>query len=289
MATFTDSPSSGTGAEAEIGDGKRFAFGENWAAFLKVLNPERIAEAEVSLRTMLGVDSLHGKSFLDIGCGSGLLSLAARRLGASVRAFDYDPRCVSCAELLRERYFPGDPQWIIGQGSALDQAFLGSLGKFDVVYSWGVLHHTGAMWQALEHALIPLAHPGQLYIAIYNHQVYWSHFYTAVKRTYVRSPRPAKAVIAGAYAATQVIKGGLRDLLLLRDPRTRYRLKVHQRGMSVWRDWIDWIGGYPFEVARPEEVFEFYRTRGLLLDRLRTCGGGQGCNEFVFTAPPQDK
>jgi hypothetical protein len=52
--------------------------------------------------------------------------------------------------------------------------------------------------------------------------------------------------------------------------------------MSRWHDLIDWVGGYPFEVASPEQIFDFCRERGLSLKRLKTCGGGSGCNQFVF-------
>jgi 2-polyprenyl-6-hydroxyphenyl methylase/3-demethylubiquinone-9 3-methyltransferase len=52
--------------------------------------------------------------------------------------------------------------------------------------------------------------------------------------------------------------------------------------MSPWRDVVDWVGGYPFEVARPEEIFEFFKSKGLVLGKFKTCGGGHGCNEFVF-------
>src|SRR5262245_27430993 len=100
---------------------------------------------------MLEIDSLAGLSFLDIGSGSGLFSLAARRLGARVHSFDYDPQSVACAAELRRRYFPGDPQWVVEEGSALDADYLTRLGKFDIVYSWGVLHHTGRMWRSEEH------------------------------------------------------------------------------------------------------------------------------------------
>lgn len=266
----------------DVAERERFAFGANWRRFLRLLSEERIAQAERSLREMLGVPDLNSRSFLDIGCGSGLLSLAARRLGATVRSFDYDPQSVSCARELHRRFFPDDPGWVISEGSVLDESFMQSLGEFDVVYSWGVLHHTGALWRALEMALLPLRRRGQLYIAVYNHQVFWSGFYARLKRTYVRAPASGKTIIAGGYVATQVVKGLVRDLVTLRDPRARYRTKIHERGMSMWRDWIDWIGGYPFEVARPEEIFAFYRDRGLILSRLRTCGAGQGCNEFVF-------
>src|SRR5438093_4320793 len=129
----------------EIARGQRFEFGRNWARFLSALDDRKIEAATHSLEKTLGVESLDGKRFLDIGSGSGLFSLAARRLGARVRSFDYDPRSVACAMELRRRYFATDRDWEIGEGSALDAEFLGSLGKFDVVYSWGVLHHTGAM------------------------------------------------------------------------------------------------------------------------------------------------
>lgn len=263
---------------------RRFTFGKNWIRFLRLVNEDRIAEAERSLRENLEVSDLRGRTFLDMGCGSGLFSLAARRLGATVRSFDYDPQSVQSTEALKARYAPGDSGWVISAGSALDEAFLRSLGTFDVVYSWGVLHHTGAMWKALELALIPLGRPGKLSIAIYNHQLLWSDFYRLVKRAYVAAPRAGKAILVGGYAATQVGKGLLRDLITLRDPRARYREKIRQRGMSMWHDWIDWIGGYPFETARPEEIFAFYRSRGLVLERLKTCGRGQGCNEYVFQA-----
>jgi 2-polyprenyl-3-methyl-5-hydroxy-6-metoxy-1,4-benzoquinol methylase len=99
---------------------------------------------------MLKVERLDGKSFLDIGSGSGLFSLAARRLGARVHSFDYDQQSVACTAELRRRYFPSAGDWVVERGSALDRDYLARLGTFDVVYSWGVLHHTGDMWRALE-------------------------------------------------------------------------------------------------------------------------------------------
>ena len=135
--------------EREVTAGRRFGFGRNWASFLKRLNQVRIAEAEKNLIEFLGEKSLDGRSFLDVGSGSGLSSLAARRLGAMVTSFDYDGQSVACTEELRRRYLPDDPSWIIEQGSVLDTEYLAGLGQFDIVYSWGVLHHTGAMWQAM--------------------------------------------------------------------------------------------------------------------------------------------
>src|SRR5262249_464119 len=120
-------------------------------------NEDRISQAESALARMLRLRQLSGLTFLDIGCGSGLSSLAARRLGATVHAFDFDPQSRACACELRRRYAPDDPGWIIQEGSALDTAYVSSLGKFDIVYSWGVLHHTGRMWDGMAAACSAVA------------------------------------------------------------------------------------------------------------------------------------
>lgn len=266
----------------EVAARRRFEFGQNWQRFLTALDERRIAEAQRSLAEMLGVDDLHGASFLDVGSGSGLSSLAARRLGAQVRSFDYDPQSVACTRELKHRFFPDDPLWSIEEGSVLDCAFLASLGKFDIVYAWGVLHHTGALWTALENVAIPLTPGGRLFVAIYNQQRYWTRLHTLLKRTYVALPRFLRWPMAAVLIAFQVLKGFVRDVTLLRNPIARYRDYPRSRGMSWWHDCLDWIGGYPFETATPEAVFDFFQQRGFVLERLTTCGGGPGCNQFVF-------
>src|ERR1039457_4578113 len=116
----------------EVQSGERFEFGKNWTRFLGSLNEERIAQARKSLSERLELETLQGKTFLDIGSGSGLFSLAARQLGARVHSFDYDPHSVNCTRELKRRYFPHDDSWTVESGSALDASYLRSLGQFDV-------------------------------------------------------------------------------------------------------------------------------------------------------------
>jgi 2-polyprenyl-6-hydroxyphenyl methylase/3-demethylubiquinone-9 3-methyltransferase len=260
----------------------RFAFGENWATFLRVLDGERIARAEESLRSMLGVNGLDGETFIDVGCGSGLFSLAAMRLGAArVHSLDYDPQSVACAAELRRRFFPHAETWTIARGDALDGDALRELGVWDVVYSWGVLHHTGAMWKALENVIALVKPGGALFVSIYNDQGRLSRFWKSVKRTYNRGPI-GKALVSSVFVPYFATRWLAADVLRLRNPVRRYWEYRSHRGMSAWHDWHDWLGGYPFEVATPEAIFDFYAARGFTLKRLKTCGGGLGCNELVF-------
>ena len=267
--------------EAPPGSADRFAFGANWRRFLAALDAERIDAAERTLAGMLGAARLDGRSFLDIGSGSGLMSLAARRLGARVTSFDYDAESVACTAELRRRLRPEDPDWTVRQGSVLDDGFVAALGCFDIVYSWGVLHHTGAMWRAIDIAAGAVAPVGTFYIAIYNDQGRATRRWAMLKRLYNRHP-PLRLPLALLTLARQWGPTLLRDMLMGRPLRTWSGYAAASRGMSPWRDVVDWIGGWPFEAAAPDAVFDALRRRGFTLERLVTRCTGHGCNEFVF-------
>ena len=257
----------------EIERGARFTFGRNWSRFLRQFNATRLASAEQSLLDRLGCDSLKEKRFLDVGCGSGLFSLAAWRLGARVVSFDYDPQAVACAQFLREKVHADEQSWTILRGSALDADFLAGLGCFDIVYAWGVLHHTGDQWRALNHVMQITASGGILFVALYNDQGWISQYWAIVKQLYnqVWFMRP---VLLAIYAPLYVgLRGAARAL---RGPSRQ------ERGMSLWYDLIDWLGGWPFEVAAPEQVLTHVQAQGFQPLRVITVGRRHGCNEFVL-------
>ncbi|MBI1388566.1 MAG: methyltransferase domain-containing protein [bacterium] len=263
----------------------RFAFGSNWTEFLRKLNDERIQEAEKSIQDKLKLESLAGLIFVDAGSGSGLFSLAAKRLGAAVHSFDYDIQSVECTRELKRRFFADDEQWIIQQGSVLDSDFLASLPRADVVYSWGVLHHTGAMWQALENVTALVKDDGFLFISIYNDQGLESRFWTWIKKRYNQSPFFIRWAFLGIAWIRYWFPALIHDLRRGRLFPSWYEY-TKERGMSPWHDLVDWVGGYPFEVAMPHEIVNFYIERGFNLIHLHTLCGGSGCNEYVFKKTP---
>ena len=165
----------------------------------------------------------------------------------------------------------------------LDKEYLSRLGQFDVVYSWGVLHHAGSMWEALEN-VVPLVKPcGRLFIAIYNKQQFISEYWIWFKKLYNKLWHIFKVSLIYIFFLFYSLLHLVADLLSRRTPTLRY-YGVDKRGMTLYYDVIDWIGGWPFEVASPEEIFVFFRNKNFILLELVTCGGKHGCNEFVFEA-----
>ncbi|MEP7357869.1 MAG: class I SAM-dependent methyltransferase, partial [Anaerolineales bacterium] len=229
----------------------RFEFGANWSSFVTTaFTPARLEAAVKSLQEMLGTDDLRGQSFLDIGCGSGLFSLAACALNAGpVRSFDYDAQSVAASERLRAGAGIPAARWQISQGSVLDQPYLRQFEPADIVYSWGVLHHTGAMWTAIDNAAGLVRPGGRLAIAIYNRvdrlgdssAMWWK-----IKRQYNRSPRFVRRALETALwsrsAARDLVKG-----------RKAKAVDPAKRGMELRHDIRDWLGGFPYEYATAGE------------------------------------
>jgi 2-polyprenyl-6-hydroxyphenyl methylase/3-demethylubiquinone-9 3-methyltransferase len=268
----------------------RFQFGENWKSFLRTLDDDRIERAQRSLAELLRLDAagndqpLEGKTFLDLGCGSGLFSLVAHRLGGHVVSIDFDRESVRCTEELRSLEQVDHTSWIVQQGSVLDEEMLQRLGHFDIVYSWGVLHHTGDMNRAVRLASGRVAPGGIFAIAIYNDQGSASRRWLRIKQAYHRLPKFLRPLWVAAVASCYESKFALARLARGRNPLpfSDWKAKRDDRGMSAWHDWVDWVGGLPFEVARPEAIILPLVEAGFDLVNLKTVGNGWGCNEYVF-------
>jgi 2-polyprenyl-6-hydroxyphenyl methylase/3-demethylubiquinone-9 3-methyltransferase len=264
---------------------RHFAFGKNWRSFLSVLDRERIAEAEKGLRRLFP-EGLEGKSFLDIGSGSGLSSLAALRLGAArVVSVDIDADSVSATEALRDKVAPGSP-WEVSLRSVFDLE-PATDGTFDVVYSWGVLHHTGDMWRAVETAG-QLVKPGGLYALALYHKTRMCGLWRLEKRLYSAVPSLFQGLIRGVYIAARFTADGVRG----KRPLKWIREYKSKRGMSWSHDVHDWLGGYPYQSAGPEEVERRLFNQGFAFKTGEMWSGGfglwgSGCNEFVFRRLPE--
>lgn len=262
--------------DAEVRSGKRFRFGKNWKRFLTTLNDSRILAAQKAISEMIQSD-VKGKRIIDVGSGSGLSSLAFYNLGAKVFSFDYDPESVACTQYLKSKYNKQDSNWQVSEGSILDKDFISSLGKFDIVYSWGVLHHTGNMWEAIENATNLLGKSGVVFIAIYNNQGLKSLLWKRVKKVYCSS-------IIGKLFVSSVFMPYFFSRMLCSSIINRknfFKQYRENRGMSVIYDWYDWLGGYPFETAKVEDIFAFFAKKGFVLTNIRTTNSA-GNNQYVF-------
>lgn len=251
-----------------------FSFGENWESFLRTISQDAIDSAQSNITTWLGPDTVSGKTVLDIGSGSGLHSLCFYLAGAKeIVSFDVDRHSIQATQSLWEK--SNKPEnWQIYHGSILDNDFTRTLDTYDIVYSWGVLHHTGAMWKAITQACSLVKKGGLFWIAIYvKGPAYGNDL--ALKQTFNRASVVGKKVIVTKEIAKR---------MLLRWKRNQnpfaWNVK-HPRGMTAYHDLLDWLGGYPYEVASREEVVDFCRKRGFVPLKIEETSEGSN-NVYLF-------
>jgi SAM-dependent methyltransferase len=260
------------GAASSRASDVSFSFGKNWQRFVKELTPQSI-EAMASYFERWLPEPITGRTFLDIGSGSGLSSLVAFQRGARVTSFDLDPRSVDAT--MRLRALAGVPDdWTVLQGSILDGAFVERLDVFDIVLAWGVLHHTGDLWRAVRTTAARVGPGGLLWIAVYR-KGYRSGHSLRLKQRYNRTPDVLKPAFRALYASPMLAR-----MALKRDFKEIHN-RPHERGMNWWRDLEDWLGGLPYEVASPEEVHDALRPLGLTLERMEI-GEGDGGNDIYL-------
>ena len=254
-----------------------FSFGKNWSNFVTTVTAREIESARRDLEEWLGASSVEGRTVLDIGSGSGIHSLCFLSMGASrVRSFDVDPFSVQATRTLWED--AGRPaSWIVSEGSVLDRAFLKSLDRFDLVYSWGVLHHTGALWEALHNASSLVRPGGRIFISLYASGPRYAED-LALKRRYNAASPLGKRLMEWRWIANIMFA----RLIHFQNPLSWNERR--ERGMNVYHDLIDWLGGLPYEVAGEDETVIFFRKRGFILERIKVNGEGS-CNIYVFSLP----
>ena len=250
---------------------ERFGFGKNWLNYSKKIDEDAIMSAVENLEMNFSTN-LRGKSFLDIGCGSGLFSLAAVRLGATVTCFDFDNYSVETTNTVLKNNGVHPSVAKAYRADILDKTSMSKISKHDYVYSWGVLHHTGNMRLAFDNTMDLVKDGGELFIAIYNDQGIRSKLWSLVKYLYCSS-LPLSFLIIVIFAPYFYLRSWLRQIIK--------KSKI-PRGMSTYNDMVDWLGGYPFEVARPEAVIDYFGEKGFRLLKSNLVGQKLGCNEFIF-------
>ena len=237
-----------------------FSFGRNWQSFLTAISHEAIDGARSDLENWLS-GRIAGRSVVDVGCGSGIHSLCFHNFGASrLLSLDVDPQSVDATKSLHDT--AGRPgSWDVVHGSILDEGLIGRLGKFDIVYSWGVLHHTGDMWRAVAAASQMVDAGGLFMLALYVKGPRYAED-LALKQCY-----NAASVIVKKTMITQRVAH--RMVRLVRQGKNPFRWNARKhRGMDTYHDIVDWLGGLPYEVASRDETVQFLQKRDFVLERV---------------------
>lgn len=264
-------------------DSMRFGFGKNWDQYVRQhFSEERLEFSRRQLLEFLHLENLKGKTFLDIGCGSGLHSLAALRAGAEkVISFDLDSDSVTTTCHLKN-WAADPPHWQVMQGSILDESFINGLEPADIVYSWGVLHHTGNMWKAMDH-FIRLIKPGGLaFIALYDYDIQTNptaEYWLDIKQKYNRCSRWGKRKMELWYIWRFILYGNIFRLPELVKRSLGYK---QFRGMALYTDIVDWLGGWPMEFAKRADVKQWAEKAGLEMLTMKT---GEANTEYLFKMP----
>jgi 2-polyprenyl-6-hydroxyphenyl methylase/3-demethylubiquinone-9 3-methyltransferase len=251
-----------------------FSFGKNWMDYNRTVTQKEIDKAEEDLVYWVGKENIEGKRVLDLGSGSGIHSLGLLALGAKeLVSFDYDPNSVTATTEHWEK--KGRPEnWKVMHGSILDKAFVNQLGQFDLVYSWGVLHHTGSMWDAINNALSMVRPGGHFFITIYKDDNYQKSI--AIKQKYNAASPAGKRMIERKEIAKLMAKRAMH----LKNPLA-WNQKI-ERGMNIYHDLVDWLGGLPYEVASEDEILRWGRQNNLEMERILCKGNYGACNYYLF-------
>jgi SAM-dependent methyltransferase len=260
----------------------QFDFGKNWDEFSRhALDGSKVAQAKEYFEILFEGIDLKGKSFLDIGFGQGLSLLIATELGAITTGVDINP---TCSEVLQRNatFYPDlDTDKIkVTIGSILDDNVINQLKKpilnsgigYDIVHSWGVLHHTGNMKQAIINAASLVKPGGYFIIAIYN--THWSSpLWKVIKRFYNYSPKwLQKLWISLFYPVIWFAK----LIVTKKNPFNQ------DRGMDFFYNIIDWLGGYPYEYSSTKEINDFVEKLNFKSIRTIAAEVPTGCNQFVY-------
>ena len=252
-----------------------FSFGQNWLNFVETQVDHKIIQshaADIQKKYDTVNLSIKGKRVLDLGCGSGLSSFAFLTLGAaSVTSVDIDPKSIEAARLMKQRFSSDSAMNIKGSWSIIESSVFdlseGFDNLFDIVYSWGVLHHTGNMWEAIKRTRGFCNAHGILHLALYISGFKYSQ-HLEMKHYFKFLDRDQKI-----NALFNYLSGGKQEI-------SRDIFRFDDRGMNVFHDALDWLGGLPYEVCDPA-VLECYLNQNgfhrLYQDLPRADGGNFTC------------